>query len=183
MAVLTSVARAGDARVNGVLSGYGWAGGRITYSSPDAAADYGSGYVVDFDGDGRSVLSDGFARLSSAQFASLRGALDGGSTATAGFSVEGFTRLSVAHAGAGSGAGDMRAARSADAPTSYAFLPGSGMGGDIWLGGSGRAPQAGNYDHLTILHEAGHALGLKHAHESWGTGRARLRLRLRSSTR
>ena len=170
MAVLTSVPRAGDARVNGVLSGYGWAGGRITYSSPDAAADYGRGYVVDFDGDGRSVLSDGFARLSSAQFASLRGALDSGSTATAGFSVEGFTRLSVAHAGAGSGAADLRAARSADASTSYAFLPGSGMGGDVWLGGSGRAPQAGNYDHLTILHEAGHALGLKHSHESWGTG-------------
>ena len=42
------------------------------------------------------------------------------------------------------------------------------MGGDVWLGGSGRAPKAGNYDHMTMLHELGHALGLKHSHESLG---------------
>ena len=30
MAGLAAVLRAADARVNGVLSGYGWAGGRIT---------------------------------------------------------------------------------------------------------------------------------------------------------
>jgi serralysin len=171
MAVLSSVLRAGDARVNGVLSGYGWAGGRVSYSSPDRASDYGGGYAVDFDGDGRSVLSDGFARLSSAQLSCFRGALDRVSSAQAGFSVEGFTNLAVTDAGAGSGAGSIRAAQCADVDTSYAFLPGSGMGGDVWLGGSGRAPRAGNYDNLTILHEVGHALGLKHSHESWGLGR------------
>jgi len=171
MSILKSVLRAADARVNGLLSGYAWGGGRISYSTPDAAADYGRGYAVDADGDGRSVQFDGFARLSSAQYASVRGALDAVSTAKAGFSVEGFTNLSVAAAGAGSGAGDIRAARTADAPTSYAFLPGSGMGGDVWLGGSGRAPKAGNYDHATVLHEVGHALGLKHSHETWGRGK------------
>ena len=67
----------------------------------------------------------------------MHGALDGGSTATAGFSVEGFTNLSVSSAGAGSGAGDMRVANTRDASTSYAYLPGSGIGGDIWLGGRG----------------------------------------------
>ena len=171
MAVLGTVHRAGDARVNGILSGYGWAGGRITYSTPDTAADYGRGYSSDYDGDGRSAQADSFAKLSSAQFAAVRGALDAVSKPTAGFSVEGFTNLSVSFAGAGSGAGDVRVANTRDVSTSYAFSPGSGIGGDVWFGGSGRAPRAGNYDHVTVLHEVGHALGLKHSHESWGFGK------------
>lgn len=178
MATTTSVQRAEDARINGVLSGTAWAGGRITYSLPDSGADYGVGYRSDADGDGRSAQVDGFSRLGSAQIGVAQRALDIVSKAAAGFSVEGFTNLSVVNAGAGSGAGDIRIANSNDISTSYAYLPGTGMGGDVWIGGSGRAPRAGNYDNLIILHEIGHALGLKHSHESWGHGFDKLALGL-----
>ena len=126
--------------------------------------------MSDADGDGRSAQVDGFSRLSTAQVASARFALDVTTRAAAGFSVEGFTNLRIDHAGLGSGAGDVRVANSNDIATSYAYLPGAGMGGDVWIGASGRAPRAGNYDHVTILHEIGHALGLKHSHEGWGLG-------------
>lgn len=171
MAYLASVLRTGDARVNGLLSGYGWGGGKLTYSNPNAASDYGRGYYSDYDRDGRSAQSDGFSKLSSAQYTSVRTALEGVSKASVGFSVEGFTKLSVSSAGAGSGAGDIRVANTRDVSTSYAYMPGAGVGGDVWLGGSGRAPRAGNYDHMIVLHEMGHALGLKHTHEGWGAGK------------
>ena len=170
MATSTSVQKTGNGRVDGVLSGWSWAGTRIAYSFPDAAGDYGGGYLSDADGDGRSAQVDGFSRLSTAQVASARFALDVTTRAAAGFSVEGFTNLRIDHAGLGSGAGDVRVANSNDIATSYAYLPGAGMGGDAWIGASGRAPRAGNYDHVTILHEIGHALGLKHSHEGWGLG-------------
>ncbi len=168
MATTTSVQRTGDGRIDGILSGIAWAGTRITYSFPAAAADYGGRYASDADRDGRSATVDGFAALGAAQVATARGALEGVSRAGAGFSVEGFTKLVVNLAGAG--AGDVRIANCTDTATSYAYLPGEGMGGDVWIGGSGRAPRAGNYDHLTILHEVGHSLGLKHSHENWGRG-------------
>ncbi len=44
MARAMSVFRSGDPRVDGLLSGLAWAGGRIFVSFPDAGADYGSGY-------------------------------------------------------------------------------------------------------------------------------------------
>jgi serralysin len=170
MSVLTSVPRASDARVKALLSGLAWGGGWVSYSMPDAASDYGGGYVSDSDRDGRSAQHDGFSRLGATQVASVRGVLDCVVKASAGFSVEGFTNLNVSYAGVGSGGGDIRVANAADSPTAYAYLPGSGMGGDVFLGPSGRAPRAGDHDHLTILHEVGHALGLKHSHEDWGRG-------------
>ena len=90
--------------------------------------------------------------------------------ARAGFTIEGLTGLVVRYAGAGSGAGDVRLAASADAPTAYAYMPGEGMGGDVWLGASEQAPRAGNYDNLTYLHEISHALGLRHPHEAGALG-------------
>ena len=170
MATARSVARTGNAGIDGLLSGLAWAGGRITVSFPDAAADYGAGYVSDVDRDGRSAQVDGFSRLSTAQVAAARLALDVVKAAPAGFSVEGFTGLRVDALAAGSGAGDVRIANANDISTAYAYLPGSGIGGDVWLGGSGQAPRAGNYDQVTILHEIGHALGLEHPHEPSGFG-------------
>ncbi len=159
--------------LDGLLSGGRWTGGKITYSDPNTAADYPSGYVSDIDHDGFSAQRDGFSRLTATQLKSVRAVLDadGGSAAQAGFTVEGFTNLSVRDAGSGSGAGDLRFARTSDTQTAYAYKPGPEIGGDVWLGQSGRSPVAGNYDYFTLLHETGHALGLKHAHESTGFGK------------
>lgn len=163
MAGLATVTRSGDARVDGVLSGYAWDTRSLTFSDPDTASDYGSGYP--------SSLS-GFSRVTAATLAAARAALDAdaGRPAHAGFTVEGFTNLQIRYAGAGSGAGDIRLGNTASAPIAFGYFPGGGAGGDVWFGGAGRAPQAGNYDNLTVLHELGHALGLKHAHETGGFG-------------
>ncbi|MFO1141761.1 MAG: M10 family metallopeptidase [Amaricoccus sp.] len=170
MSYQASVRRTSDPRINGVLQGWSWGGGTVTYSDPDRASDYGAGYRADYDRDGRSAQYDGFARLTSIQLAAVKGALEGRSPAGVGFAVEGFTNLVVRYAGAGSGAGDIRVAHADDTPTGYAYQPGPGIGGDVWLGRAGRNPVAGSYDNLSIMHELGHALGLKHAHETGGLG-------------
>ncbi len=163
MGVLGAVVRSGDARVDGLLSGFAWGGATVTYSDPDSPFDFGP--------DGLPAQVEGFGRASAQEVAAARAALDAdGSGAAAGFSVEGLTGLDLRYAGAGSGAGDIRLATCTDAPTAYAYMPGDGVGGDVWLGGSGRAPRAGNYDNMTILHELGHALGLKHPHEAGSFG-------------
>lgn len=163
MAGLARAARSEDARVNGILSGYVWDSRTLTFSDPDRAIDFGSGYP--------SSLS-GFSRVTSATLAAARSALDAdsGGAAHAGFTVEGFTGASFRYVGGGSGAADIRLGNTSPATTAFAYLPGPGAGGDVWFGTSGRAPETGNYDHVTVLHELGHALGLKHPHESGGLG-------------
>ncbi|MCO5964945.1 hypothetical protein NAG74_24415 [Sinorhizobium meliloti] len=95
-----------------------------------------------------------------------------GPAANDGFSVEGFTNASFAPGSAGTAT--IRFAQTALAETSYAYLPAlHAAAGDIWFGtayaGTAddyRKPVAGNYAWHTHLHELGHALGLKHGHES-----------------
>ncbi len=60
--------------------------------------------------------------------------------------------------------------------TAWAYYPSQGqVGGDVWLRHSFALydnPQKGNYGYLTLIHEIGHALGLKHPHEAEGYFRA-----------
>lgn len=163
MAGLERAARSEDARLNGVLSNYFWNRDTLSFSDPNRASDFGSGYP--------SSLS-GFSRVSAATLSAARSALDAesGSTAHAGFTVEGFSAASFRYVGGGSGGADIRLGNTSAATTAFAYLPGSGAGGDVWFGTSGRGPETGNYDYLTVLHELGHALGLKHPHEASGHG-------------
>lgn len=157
-ATTKSVARSGDQRIDGELAGMKWAGGTVTYSIPDSKSDY-------------EYAAPGFSSLRADQIRAVQATLDADRLTQdpghAGFSVEGFTNLDVDFLGLGSGAGTLRYANSTEAGTAYAYFPAnSASGGDSWYGQAGDHPTVGNYDYFTVIHETGHALGLKHGHET-----------------
>lgn len=168
---VASVGATGDQRIDALLIGVRWSDGFITYSNPDSAADYQAGYSSDQDGDGISAQNEGFSTFSAQQMISLHAALNAAVytqlSGSVGFSVEGFTNLTIDFGTSGSGNGTIRAANSSDPGTSYAFYPNAGLtGGDTFIGPSARTPTAGNYSWHTMWHELGHSLGLKHGHET-----------------
>ncbi|APG88181.1 serralysin C (plasmid) [Sinorhizobium americanum CCGM7] len=155
----------GNSLIDGVLSGYAWTG-TLTYAFPTSKSSYSYGGEKD----------NGFAAVSQAQ---INAALFGmeqsfGSSANDGFSVEGFTNASFTSGSASTAT--IRFAQSNEPETAYAYMPGNySQAGDIWFGtdyigtvADYRKPVAGNYAWHTLLHELGHALGLKHGHEQEG---------------
>ena len=128
-----------DERIDGLLYTAHWSGRSITYSDPDRAGDYEADYWADGDGDGVSAQHEGFARFTPEQMATVHAILNtrvySQPAGHAGFSVEGFTNLDIAYAGAGAGDGILRFANSGDAtPTAYAYFPPEG---DAWFDQSG----------------------------------------------
>ncbi|HMQ93063.1 MAG TPA: M10 family metallopeptidase [Amaricoccus sp.] len=162
--------------VNGVLSGYKWAGRSISYSNPDKPSDYPAYYDNDGDGDGKSVQNDGFSKLDPRQKIAMHFALDaqdfGQGRAAAGFSVEGMTNLGITYAGDGKGNGTIRLANMNDYDGAYAFYPDwSVYGGDAWFGPKASGSTPGGWNWYVFLHELGHSLGLKHGHEAGDFGK------------
>ncbi|OAP39871.1 protease [Sinorhizobium glycinis] len=161
---VNTVSTTGNGLIDGVLSGSAW-GLTITYAFPGSSSSYSYSGEKD----------NGFAQISSAQMNAARFAMEEkyGSAANDGFSVEGFTNARFDETSSTTSA-TIRFAQSTLPETAWAYLPDSGAwGGDIWFGteyagtvNDYRKPVAGNYAWHTLLHELGHALGLKHGHES-----------------
>jgi serralysin len=153
------------ATTDALLEGSKWSGD-ISYSFPDSFTDYETGYAE---------ASNGFASISFDQMQAARQVLEGSARLPGGpratlMPVEGFTDASLFDAGFGNSDIRIGASKSAG-DTAHAFLPSSNpYGGDVWFGRAHdyTSPRLGTYEFATVIHELGHALGLKHAHESGG---------------
>lgn len=155
-----TIGKSGDELADGVLSGYGWSGTSLTYAFPDSKSDYGY----------RGERDHKFAPVNDKIQDAARQVLDQdhGNSANDAFSVEGFTLLDISQGGEKDA--DIRYAESSSAnPTAYAYYPAGGeFAGDVWFGKDSiyDNPKVGNYAFATVLHETGHALGLKHGHQA-----------------
>ena len=159
------VSKSGNKLTDGVLSGFEWKTGNLTYAFPDAANDYSYG----------PEKNSNFHSVSPEVAAAVRRLLDAGSDGIAandGFSVEGLTNLNISE-GANDRTAVLRYAESSKSlPTAYGNYPGtSSEGGDVWLGRDGDDSiypdsDIGSYEFAVMMHETGHALGLKHPHKA-----------------
>jgi serralysin len=155
----------GDPAVDALQSGFAWAANDpVSFAFPDSAADYEWGY-------GNSEPTRGFAPIGATMQAAIRDILLG-NAAGAGFGspgphVTGFTNLAIVESATDSNA-DIRIARSSAPSTAWAYYPNGREGGDVWFGNRHNfdSPRLGSYQFLVAVHEIGHALGLKHPHES-----------------
>ena len=158
MPATSTLSPTGTPIVDGVLSGTKWAVTNFTYSFPTSGSFYEAGY-------GSGEPTNRFEAFNAAQQAATRTILSSYS-AVANLSFTEITESSSTHA-------DLRFAES-DAPgTAWAYYPTTrAEGGDTWLNNSKNYydnPVKGGYAYTTILHEIGHAMGLKHAHEASGS--------------
>lgn len=155
MTTSTAVGASGTAYIDSLLHGEKWDGTALTFAFPDAAANVGY-----------SLGDDSyFTALSGAEQTAFKAVLQLWSR------VSGLTFTEVAAADAATADISVYWYRSPDNLTARVveFPDGSVQGGDIQLGNGingGDLTTAGSYSHFIAMHELGHALGLKHPHES-----------------
>ena len=160
----SNVGKSGTATTDALLGGTKWGSGAVgqavtvTYSFAQSGLLWRAGY-------GSGEPSYGFQPLNGTQMEAARKALNAWS-AVANVSFVEVTESDTA-------VGDMRFASSSLPPTAWAYYPGgSAEGGDVWLGRNSYFNSAadGSYSLFGLMHEIGHALGLKHPHDTDGSG-------------
>ena len=149
------VTSTGRQNVDGLLSGSKWATPVITFAMPVSASQY------EYAGERDSQ----FKPLTSVQAAVVVKILN---------QVSSVTELSFQAVNPATQTADMRFARSGMPSTAWAYEPSNGPeAGDVWINSTSNwyaNPSLGTYGSFAIMHEIGHALGLKHGHETYGFG-------------
>jgi serralysin len=138
-----------------------WDAASLTFSFPERSDLYGQGVTMSANY-GTGEETDGFSALS------------GGQSAAAQFALSQFAAVSGLTfdclEGDAAAMADIRFGQSSQPTTAWGYYPSEfEEGGDIWLGrGEGYYddPEVGSYAWHTILHETGHALGLRHGHDA-----------------
>lgn len=158
MAGFASQSASGIPEIDGILSGAKWNSTSLTFSFPADASDYGANPALY----GSFGEPQTFVEANSSQKSCVREIMAYIET------VCGVTLTELT--GADTDIADIRVSQCAPSDVSggiaHCYLPSTGQGGDVWLAtGQNDSPAKGNHDWFTILHEIGHALGLKHGHE------------------
>jgi Ca2+-binding RTX toxin-like protein len=149
----SSAGSTGTQNTDGLISGFRWASTSLTFALAASAASY-TDYAIDSE-------KSSFAAVTGTLATTVRAVMSHISQYT-GLTITETSNASLAN---------MRVGRTAQTETAHAYLPdGSSYGGDVWIGMSSdyNAPVRGDYGWMTILHEVGHALGLKHSHSYIG---------------
>ncbi|MEA3015116.1 MAG: serralysin [Sphingomonadales bacterium] len=140
--------------VDALISGASWPTTNITYSFPDSASDYPAGF-----GDPDDPEPASFLQFTAAQQLAVQKLL----AHVSNVSVLTFQQLT----GAADKDAQLRYAMTNATEAAHAYYPGnSDEAGSAWFNKTNfNAPNKGNYAWMGMLHETGHALGLKHGHE------------------
>jgi hypothetical protein len=157
MTAIATYGVTGDPYLDGLLSGKKWAVTNLTFSFPTQSSYYGSGYAA-----GENL--NGFEAFTAQQANAVRAILKN-YAAVVNLTFTEKVESATVHA-------ELRFAESNSTGTAWGYYPStSAVGGDMWFNNSKNyydAPVRGNYAWLTMLHEIGHSLGLKHPHEVRG---------------
>jgi serralysin len=151
-----------SAYVNGLVSGSAWdagvghTGAVITYSFPEASSSYGTSQG---NAPGQYPLAypfSGLSQLSSAQISDVQRGFGLISSYT-GLTFSQVQENPLIRA-------SIRLANTSAHDSAFGAFPGGNVdSGDVFFGGTGQNPEIGNFDSgRAVLHEIGHALGLKH---------------------
>ena len=155
MTATASVSPTGDPYLDGILSGTKWGVTSLTFSFPTDPSFYS--YTTE--------AATNFKAFTTVQQEAVREVLQN-YAAVANLTFTEVTETSTQH-------GELRYAESDSPGTAWAYYPSTAsQGGDAWFNNSKHYydnPVAGNYAYLTMLHETGHALGLKHPQEAMGS--------------